>query len=70
MKTRVFYTLFVLACLGVIAMIHTIDSAKYFKGEQTTTEDYYAEWTPPATRAEFIRRQGKINYDELYRKPE
>ena len=26
-------------------------------------------WTAPATNAEFIRRQGKINYEKLYRKP-
>ena len=63
MKTSVFYTLYVVACLSVILWVHTMDSAEHVK------KDDHVEWTKPASNAEFMRRQGKINYDELYRKP-
>jgi hypothetical protein len=36
---------------------------------QPVIEDNHVYWTKPANNAEFMRRQGKINYDELYRKP-
>jgi len=31
MKTSVFYTLYVVACLSVILWVHTIDSAEHLK---------------------------------------
>jgi hypothetical protein len=57
MKTSVFYTLYVVACLSVILWVHTMDSAEHLK------KDDHVEWTKPANNAEFMRRQGKINYE-------
>jgi len=36
---------------------------------QIVVVDDHVYWTKPENNAEFMRRQGKINYDEIYRKP-
>ena len=50
----IFYSVFVVACLCVIAMIHTIDSAEHLQADDHVT------WTQ-CEPAECQRRQGKVN---------